>query len=226
MTSSRRRLWLMLVLAMAAVVIALFPLRNRSEERALTAPAPSPVEHKAQPPPAIDRAAQIAEESEPSGGAVSGHVLNAFTGDGISGAQAQNGGAALSSDTDASGAFAFDGLSPGPYTVAMVSASDFLPFMPEWGNSPISVVVRAKTRVSGIALFLTPSVTYTGIVEDAAGARVPGAEIRLREMNQGEGTTSERPDRLVSDASGEFVFRAPDRTVIEARHPSRGVRQR
>jgi hypothetical protein len=226
MTSSRRRVWLVLALALAVVVIALFPLRNRSEERALTPPAPSPVEHKALPSLATDRAPHITEESDPSGGAVVGHVFNAFTGDGISGAQvtlAQDGGAAMSSETDASGAFSFRGLSPGSYTLVTASASDFLPFAPEWGNSPISVAVRANMRVSGIAVFLTPSVTYTGIVEDAAGARVPGAEIRLREMNQGEGTTSALPDHLVSDASGEFVFRAPDRTVIEARHPSRGI---
>jgi protocatechuate 3,4-dioxygenase beta subunit len=165
--------------------------------------------------------ASITEEATAPLGAFEGRVISATTGEGVAGAEltfASLGGAS-SVRTEGNGRFRFVPSAPGTWQLAVVTAQGYLPFGPEWGQSPIRLTASAGQRLSDILLALTPQVELLGTVKDAEGQPVAGAEVRVLTGRSGESVLFPTTDRFVSDARGEFRFHAPEEATVEARHP-------
>lgn len=197
------------------------PLVAKAPEPAPTPPAPAaPVVSLA---PA--GAARVVHEPPLENGAFAGRVLNWSTGAGVAGAQVTfegEGGRTHTVTTGPDGGFELVPGAPGRYTLAVASASGFLPFAPEWGMSPISLYARPGLRIADVVLYLRPAIDYTGVVVDPSDQPVAGASVRLLDASLGEQAQSPLGDRFTSDARGEFTFHAPDDALLEARHPAYG----
>ena len=156
-----------------------------------------------------------------SAGIFEGRVASAATREGVPGAELtfSRSGEATSVRASADGAFSFAPRVVGRWTLAAVSAPGFLPFAPEWGHSPVLLDARPGARVRGVTIFLAPAVEYLGRVRDREDRPVPGAEVRVLGAAAGETALLPLVERFTSDARGEFRFVAPERSVLEARHP-------
>ncbi|MBF5042532.1 MULTISPECIES: carboxypeptidase regulatory-like domain-containing protein [Myxococcaceae] len=224
---------LLAVLVILALALLLRVARRPASPPAASAPvaasapaaAPAAPHHLTEPEdsaPAVRLVpARLAAEPSAAAGAFTGQVVSAETGAGVAGAEltfASDAGAA-SVHTDAGGRFRFAPPSPGPYQLATVSAEGFLPFAPEWGQSPVRLTAVAGQRVEGILLALTPELELLGRVLSPEGTPVAGAQVRLTTGHAGESVLHPVADRFVSDAKGEFRFRAPEQAALEARHP-------
>jgi len=161
---------------------------------------------------------EVAQDAARRTGALSGRVISARGGAPIAGASLtfEHRSAAQSVTSTADGAFLLEPREPGVYTLALVTAKGFHPFAPEWGQSPISLVAREGEVVRGLTITLAPEVTYQGLVQSAAGAPVPGAEVRVVDAPPGSGSAGQR---FVADAHGAFTFSAPEDALLEASHP-------
>lgn len=115
------------------------------------------------------------------------------------------------------GRFRFDARVAGRWSLAAATAPGYLPFAPEWGQSPIVIVTRAGEVVRGVSVALAPAEEYEGRAVDEGGAPVPGAEITIAGGGTGSTTLVPAQAHLVTDAAGAFRFRAPEEAVIEAR---------
>jgi protocatechuate 3,4-dioxygenase beta subunit len=120
------------------------------------------------------------------------------------------------------GNFDFKPGREGLYEMTLVAAANFVSFAPELGASPVSWLARKGTGMTGITLRLDPSVDYLGVVLDPRGAPVPRAEVRIFDADNVEFTFSGFATRHVTDEKGEFHFRAPDGSIVEARHAGFG----
>lgn len=156
-----------------------------------------------------------------SAGIFEGRVASAATGEGVPGAELtfSRSGEATSLRAGADGAFSFEPRVAGRWTLAAVSAPGFLPFAPEWGHSPVLLDARPGARVRGITILLAAAVEYVGRVRDPQDRPVPGAEVRVLGAAAGETALLPLVERFTADAQGEFRFVAPERSVLEARHP-------
>ncbi|MGZ3457564.1 MAG: carboxypeptidase regulatory-like domain-containing protein [Archangium sp.] len=166
--------------------------------------------------------ASRAEDATEPQGAFEGRVISATTGEGVEGAEltfASEGGAA-SARTGAGGRFRFVPHTGGTWQLAVVTARGYLPFGPEWGQSPIRLTAEPGQRISDIVLALTPEVELLGRVEDADGQPVSGAQVRVLTGRGGESVLFPTSERYTSDARGEFRFHAPEGATVEARHPA------
>ena len=185
-----------------------------------TAARPSPPSQVAPPLPSRLVPARLTEEATAPLGAFEGRVISAITGEGVAGAEltfASSGGAS-SVRTEGEGRFRFVPSTPGTWQLAVVIAQGYLPFGPEWGQSPIRLTASAGQRISDILLALTPQVELLGTVKDAEGQPVGGAEVRVLTGRSGESVLFPTADGFVSDARGEFRFHAPEGATVEARH--------
>ena len=165
--------------------------------------------------------AEVAPEPSPSpGGGFEGRVLSFRTGEGIPAAELTFSGAggASSVSSAASGRWAFSPSAPGTYQLAAVSAPGYLPVAPEWGHSPITLHAHAGARVTGLTVFLTPAEDSLGRVVNPAGVAVAGADVRIIDAGD-DAALSSLATHFVTDARGEFRFRAPSGAVLEATHP-------
>ncbi|MFL5357846.1 carboxypeptidase regulatory-like domain-containing protein [Archangium sp.] len=186
--------------------------------RAETPPAPEPA-HAA--PSRLVPATSTEDKTEPRG-SFEGRVISATTGEGVEGAEltfAGEGGA-TSARTDAEGRFRLVLNTPGTWQLAVVTARGYLPFGPEWGQSPVRFTAVPGQRISDLVLALTPEVELLGRVEDAQGQPVQGAQVRVLTGRGGESVLFPTPDLYTSDAKGEFRFHAPEGAAVEARHPA------
>lgn len=181
------------------------------------------------PPPAADLAqielvaAEVAIDPELAGGAFEGVVVNWGTGKPVPDAELtfMHAGSTVSVRSDPTGRFRFEPPAPGRYRLAVASADGFLPYAPELGRSPIELVARPRKRVSGILVYLSPAIEYTGVVLDASGEPVEGAAI-VRADGKGESALIPLTNRFTSKADGSFTFHGFDGTVFEASHPTAG----
>ncbi|MFE8602237.1 carboxypeptidase regulatory-like domain-containing protein [Archangium violaceum] len=191
-----------------------------------TAPEPKPTHTTAAPPTRLVPATYAEHSTEPHG-AFEGRVISATTGDGVEGAELTfaGSGGATSTRTDASGRFRFVPYSAGTWQLAVVTARGYLPFGPEWGQSPIRFTAVPGQRLSDIVLALTPEVELLGRVEGPDGKPVAGAQVRVLTGRSGESVLFPTPDRYTSDASGEFRFHGPEGAIVEARHPAHSSAQ-
>jgi hypothetical protein len=225
----RRRRWpVAAAVAVAAVLLALLWSRGPGSGPAPgpAAPPPSPA-----PPPGSGAAATAqapfvwpgaaGAAAAPGATAFEGRVLSLGTGAPVAGAELtfSRAGAAASARSGPDGAFLFQPPQAGRWQLAAASAKGHLPFAPEWGHSPVTLEAREGERLTGLAVWLEPQVTYAGRVLDPKGQPVPGAEVRLLEAATGENALLPLADRFTSDAVGAFSFSAPEGAVLEARHP-------
>jgi len=166
-------------------------------------------------------AADASPDETAKHGAIEGRVISASTGAPIVRAELtfarHEETASVSSGLG--GAFRFVPRIAGSWALAAASAPGFLPFAPEWGQSPVSIVLRPNEVVRGVVISLVPAEDYAGRVLDEAGAPVAGAVITI--SGGGTGTNTLLPTRppLVSKDDGGFTFQAPEDAVLEARHP-------
>ncbi|WP_375767808.1 carboxypeptidase regulatory-like domain-containing protein [Archangium gephyra] len=232
--------WLVVVLVLVGALLLL--LRGRGGEREPQAPRPTAAVEPTPAParPATDTSpkpepahaatalptrlvpATRAEDSAEPHGAFEGRVISATTGEGVEGAELTfaGPGGATSARTDASGRFRFVPYRAGTWQLAVVTARGYLPFGPEWGQSPIRFTAVPGQRISDIVLALTAEVELVGRVEGPDGQPVAGAQVRMLTGRGGESVLFPTPERSTSDARGEFRFHAPEGAVVEARHPA------
>jgi len=227
--SSRRRLWPWLAAAVALLAALFLLLRRR--EVAGEDPARGPRASASPPSTPGMRGAPVGTGVAPPGTAVpaappepalppfTGRVISSADGGAITGAEvtffAPEG--ASSVRTGPGGRFRFVPSRPGPHQLAAVLAEGFVPFGPEWGQSPIRLVAPAPASTPELVVWLDPEVRLRGRVEAAeGGAPIPGARVTLRVPGAQPGLLS--PERQwTSDAQGEFSGSAPPEAVLVAR---------
>ncbi len=241
MRRKQRILIALVAAALAAAVIVWLTVRQPTGPRAQAPAAAEPVPTTAPiAEPAIDRAPEQREQTSRARpyrlapahvvtdpalatGAFSGRIVNWGSGRGVPDAELvlARGDAAATIRSGKDGRFEFVPSAPGSWRLAVVTADGFLPYAPEWGDSPIELIARAGRRVEDIVVYLVPALVYHGRVIDAGGSPVAGAVVRLLDES-GESALAPQADRFVADAKGEFAFSAPDFAVLEASHPARG----
>jgi len=150
--------------------------------------------------------------------AFTGRVLSSRDGHGIAGAEvtflAPEGASSVRSEAD--GRFRFVPSRPGPHQLAAVLAEGFVPFGPDWGQSPIRLLAPPPAGTPELTVWLDPEVRLRGRVEAAeGGAPIAGALVTLRAPGgQSRLVGSER--QWTTDAAGEFSGTAPPESVLEA----------
>ncbi|MHB8874349.1 MAG: carboxypeptidase regulatory-like domain-containing protein [Myxococcaceae bacterium] len=195
-------------------------------------PAPAPAEQvEAQRPAFVPKAAPVPslrlleatalEDPAALMGAFEGKVVSAAGGQGVGSAELtfERSGAAFAARADPQGAFALAPPSAGVYRLAAITAPGFLPFAPEWEDSPIALTAAPGRRIAGLTFFLTPAVDYVAQVVDPAGAPVARARVRRRDSGEAELALAPMPDEFVTDERGEAALHAPDGALFEASHP-------
>lgn len=182
-----------------------------AQERSASPPAPRKV---------VLSPAQAAELPPAEIGSLAGRLLSTASGRGVEGAELTFAleGAAILVRSGSDGSFELQPPREGTLRLGAIVAPGFLPFAPEWDQSPIAFVAQRGKAVRGITLYLTPAVEYLGRVLDPGGKPVPGAEVRMIDAG-GELTLAPLPDRFTADQAGEFRFLAPDDALLEATHP-------
>jgi protocatechuate 3,4-dioxygenase beta subunit len=180
-------------------------------------PAPPP-----ETPAPVLRLPSARRTESPGGapGAFSGRVVSATRGQGVPAAEVTFAGptGAASIRTDDAGSFLFQPDREGLWQLASIRAEGFLPFGPEWGQSPIRLTARPGSGVEGLLLALTPEESWTVRVEDSTGKPLPGAEVRLLTGRTGETVLFPTNDRFTTGANGEVQLQAPEGSTVEARH--------
>ena len=195
------------------------PATARSDTEAVPQRRPT---HLASALPSRLVPATHAQDTNEPLGAFEGRVISGTTGEGVAGAEltfASTGGA-TSTRTERSGRFRFVPHAPGTWQLAVVTAQGYLPFGPEWGQSPIRLTAVPGQRISEIVLALMPEVELLGRVEGPDGQPVSGVQVRVLTGQGGESVLVPTSDRSTSDARGEFRFHAPEGATVEARHPA------
>ena len=171
--------------------------------------------------PLILSGGEIAEGDEGKPGAFSGRVVSTGNLKGIAGAHLVFVGpkGAATVNADQTGQFSFQPPTEGSYELTAATAKGFFPFSPELGTSPIVMMARNGSGVSGVSVHLVPRIKYLGVVKDPSGTRVVGASVLILDdfgaPSSGDGATSV----FISGDKGTFEFEARDGTVLEARHP-------
>jgi hypothetical protein len=225
---SRRRLAVLAVLAAALLAALWLALGRRrgspvsrppADEAASAEPVPGAA---ARPLPIRLPAGFAARSRETTPGAFEGRVISAVTAEGIAGAELtfSRAGAASSTRSGPGGAFRFEPPASGRWRLAAVTADGYLPFAPEWEQSPVLLVARPGEVLRDITISLSPAPRYRGLVLSPDGGPVPGAEVRLLGGATGETALFPLADRFTADARGEFAFAAREGAVLEARHPA------
>jgi hypothetical protein len=234
----RRTGWLLILVLVLAGCLLLVLSRDGTEREARTSGAtaaqrPAPAHGSTATPrpesphPAYARNSRLVpatytEDSAEPLGSFEGRIISATTGEGVASAELTfaSAGGATSVHTDDGGRFRFVPHAPGSWQLAVVTARGYLPFGPDWGQSPIRLTAVPGQRVSDIVLALTPQEELLGQVEDPDGQPVPGARVRVLTGRSGESVLFPTEDRYTSDERGRFRFRAPEGATVEARHPA------
>jgi len=236
----RRRRWPWL-LALAALVAAVLLLLRRGtpppDPGASGAAAPSARPSASGGPPAptgpgtpaSPNPVHPAGEPAPALPAFTGRVVSADDGRPVLGAEvtffAPEGAVSVRSGPD--GRFRLIPSRPGPHQLAAVQAEGYVPFGPEWGQSPIRLVAPAPAGMPELVVPLEPEVQLRGRVEAAeGGAPIAGATVVLRVPGVQPGLLS--PERQwTTDAQGAFAGPSPPEAVLVARaagfHPATEV---
>lgn len=166
----------------------------------------------ARPPRSVFLSGAEVVPSDERIGQLSGRVVSSDDYRGIPEAEltfvGPKGAESFQSQTD--GTFAFSPSVEGTYELTLASAKGFLSLSSELGQSAIRLVARKGRSIRGVTISLSRAVSYRGIVLDPANAPVPGASVRIHDGEDSELST------FVSDAKGEFGFRAPEGAILEA----------
>ena len=135
-----------------------------------------------------------------AGAVIAGHVLQE---DGVPAAGAsiycngQSGGCLA----DAAGAFRFEGVKEGTWTV-QVSGMSNVP-----GSAQKTVTIKSGEAVEDVELTIPPMLSITGIVVDEDGEPLPGVSVTAALVKKGKNRRS-FSRKGISDAEGRFEIRA------------------
>lgn len=221
------------VLALAFWVTLRFGLRAPSGSEPGVSSSPAATAGPARPRPrgswggfrGIHLSDAVVESGEDSRlGAFSGRVISSGNQQPVAGAEltfvGPDGARAVKSGAD--GGFEFQPEREGGHEIALVTAEGFFPLSAELGTSPVTLMAKAGSGISGVTLRLDPAVEYRGLVVDPKDQPAPGARVRVVGGDELElGGESFQADH-VADAQGAFSFRAPDGALLEARHDGFG----
>ncbi|MBN2360857.1 MAG: carboxypeptidase regulatory-like domain-containing protein [Deltaproteobacteria bacterium] len=165
--------------------------------------------------------ARSERDPESGNGRLEGFVVSRGSGHGIAGAELTflHQAATHSVTSQRDGRFRFDPPEPGGYEVVEVVADGFLPFAPQWGQSPLQFVARSGVRIRDVVVHLTPTVEYRGTVIDPQERPVAGAAVQVRIGRPRDDALAEVFPPTTSDAEGRFRIAAPDGALVEASHP-------
>jgi len=225
--SSGRRRWPWLLALVAGALAVLFLLSGKAPPPAETATgepiAARPPDGRAPPrgsPAPVERPADAPVEApDPSPRpAFTGRVVSSHDGRGIADAEvtflAPEGATSVRSEAD--GRFRFVPSRPGPHQLAAVLAEGFVPFGPDWGQSPIRLLAPPPLGTPELVVWLDPEARLRGRVEAAeGGAPIAGALVTVRAS--GGQSRLLGPDRQwTTDAAGEFSGTAPPEALLEA----------
>ena len=224
----RRRTWFWSValLGLLAAALLVWLLRERPVAEAPPSAAAPRATGSSAPGPRAERSTESkAEEAAPAPREVraalppfTGRVLSGADGRGIAGAEvtffAPEGATSVRSGPD--GRFQLVPSRAGPHQLAAVLAEGYVPFGPEWGQSPIRLVAPAPPGTPELVLSLEPEIRLKGRVEaQDGGAPIGGATVTLRLPGSQPGVlSSER--RWTTDGRGEFSGPAPGEGMLLA----------
>ncbi|MEM9489747.1 MAG: carboxypeptidase regulatory-like domain-containing protein [Myxococcota bacterium] len=243
MTHTRRRA-LFTLAAIAVLAIAAWrlwpPPAPPADQRAVPAPAQpdAPTAPPVAPPratvaqneeaPALTRSgpvrllpAETSSDPSAASGRFTGRVIDWGTGLPVAGAELTfaRDEVAHTILSDRDGRFAFLPPQTGTYRLAAATAARYLPYAPDWDHSPIALSARPERHISGIIIYLTPAVAYSGQVVSGDGQPVAEARVRILDARIGERALAPITAEYSSDERGQFVFQAPDGALLEANHP-------
>ena len=155
------------------------------------------------------------DESNAGDRGFTGKVLSAASAQPVAGASLTflHDGAAVSADSDKAGLFSVK-AGAGLYELVSASASGYLPMQTQFGHSPLVVAVRPGFVVEDVTVYLSPSDPLTVVVQDKAGKRIAGAEVRVFAQEQGAAEASP----TITGANGEATVATDSTSVVEARH--------
>ena len=147
-----------------------------------------------------------------------GRVISSADGRVVSGAEvtffAPEGATSVRSGAD--GRFRLVPSRPGPHQLAAVLADGYVPFGPEWGQSPIRLVAPAPPGTPELLVWLDPEVRLRGRVEAAdGGAPIAGASVAFRVPGAPRGLLGAERE-WTTDARGEFSGAAPPEAMLVA----------
>ncbi|MGZ6070167.1 MAG: carboxypeptidase regulatory-like domain-containing protein [Myxococcaceae bacterium] len=147
-----------------------------------------------------------------------GRVLSGADGRGIAGAEvtffAPEGATSVRSGPD--GRFQLVPSRAGPHQLAAVLAEGYVPFGPEWGQSPIRLLAPAPPGTPELVVSLEPEIRLKGRVEaQDGGAPIGGATVTLRLPGTQPGVVSSER-RWTTDGRGEFSGAAPAEGMLLA----------
>jgi hypothetical protein len=147
-------------------------------------------------------------------------VVSSDGGEGVPGAELtfSRGSTAAGVRAERDGTFAFDPPTEGRWLLAAVTAPGYLPFAPEWDQSPIAFDARAGSPIRGVEIQLSPAVALVATVLDPKGRPAPDAEVRVLGAAR-EAALVPIEDRFTTDAAGQVRLAAPRGAVVEARKP-------
>lgn len=161
-------------------------------------------------------------------GALEGRVLNWSTGEPVPDAELTFavGDEADSVKTDGNGRFRLAPGRAGHHRLATITKVGFLPYAPDWRESPVELALAARQRVAGLTFYLFPAVDYHGRVVDEKMKPVAGATVKLLGAPGGEQRLESLETQWTSDAQGQFVAHAADDAIFEATFGAKRGRQR
>ena len=179
--------------------------------RATRAPVP---ETRRSAPVRLPSARLAVDERGAGDRGFSGKVLSSASAQPVAGASLTflHDGAAVSVDSDRAGQFAVK-AGAGLYELVSASASGYLPVQTQFGHSPLVVSVRPGFVVEDVTVYLAPSEPLTVVVQDKAGKRIAGAEVRVFAQEQGAADASP----TITGANGEAKVATDASSVVEAR---------
>jgi hypothetical protein len=149
-----------------------------------------------------------------------GRVVSGWTGEPVPNAEvtffAPEGAASVRSGPD--GGFRFRPSRRGNHQLAAVLADGYLPFGPEWGQSPIRLQAPAPAGAPEVRIVLEPEIRVSGRVQAENGQPLVGATVELRLSGAAPALASAERG-WTTNARGEFQGSAPIDGVLVARHP-------
>jgi len=214
----------MILLALVAVALLLFFLREVVVEPASNGPLPAAsaglrsldvgVRGPATHAPVTLLAATVRQGTD--GMSFSGQVLSSGTEQPVPGAELlfEHGGAAHTTRCTNDGRFTLTAIDEGEWHLVRIEAPGFHPYVSRFDSGGVTLWATQGRRLESLVFHLTPVVDLDGLVVDGAGQEVAGAIVAMLNPDG-----SEVLSRTVTDKAGTFLFRAPDEGIVEATHP-------
>lgn len=213
----------LIVLALAAVALLLFFMRDALLEPGANAPLPAAASHPALdagprgPSPRGAVALLTATVRQGTDGmSFSGQVLSSGTEQPVAAAALlfEHGGAAHTTRCTNDGRFTLTAIDEGEWHLVRIEAPGFHPYVSRFDSGAVTLWATPGRRLEGLVFHLSPLVDLDGLVVDGAGQPVSGAIVAMLSPDG-----SEVLSRTVTDKEGTFLFRAPDEGIVEATHP-------